>query len=101
MHQSGEEAMFYQDRQRCHNCRLAKDRTGDEYDLTCRLFSAVALLKIEKMKNMFSNVFFSLLSHCQRLKCSFYFIVTLPKDQNRQKILLKMSSFLYCSVGGR
>jgi hypothetical protein len=68
MHQSGEEAMLHQDCQRCHNCRLAKDRTGEEYDLKmsfllccraakdrtgkeyvfkCCLFSAVALSKIK------------------------------------------------------
>ncbi len=62
--------------------------------------TTVALPKIEQVKNTFSNVVFSLLSHCQRLKCSFYFIVTLPKIK-QVKILLKMSYFLYCSVGGR
>jgi hypothetical protein len=78
---------------------LVDDRTGEQFDCICRLYSAVALPKIKQLKNTFSNVVFSLLSHCQRLKCSFYFIVTFKS--NRQKVLLKMSSFLYCSVGGR
>jgi hypothetical protein len=77
MHQSGEEAMLHQDCKRCHNCRLAKDRTGEKYDFKCRLFSAVALSKIKMW----------LLLYCH-----------LAKDQTGKKYCLK---FVYCSVGGR